>query len=134
MLFGLTPSFREWTEARAVSPVGYYSMIPTHQIQGSVFANLPVPEVQGQSGGGGVPPVLLLLLWTLGSESWKIAFGSPKCCCVMPPVPKNYVRHSWEMKKMHTAELLCFLKEGLRFERSRLTLLKQSQMDYIRWQ
>ena len=89
MLFGLTPSFREWTEARAVSPVGYYSMIPTRQIQGSVFVNLPVPEVQGQSGGGGVPPVLLLLLQTLGSESWKIAFGSPKCCCVTPPVPRT---------------------------------------------
>ena len=56
MLFGLTPSFREWTEARALSPVGYHSMIPTHQIQGSVFADLPVPEVQGQRGAEGGGP------------------------------------------------------------------------------
>lgn len=93
MLFGLTPSFREWTEARALSPVSYHSMIPIHQIQGSIFADLPVPEVQGPSGvvggGVGVPPVLLLLLWTSGSESWTIAFGSPKCCCVTLPVPRT---------------------------------------------
>lgn len=47
------------------------------------------PKRVGRVGGVGVPPVLLLLLWTSGSESWTIAFGSPKCCCVTPPVPRT---------------------------------------------
>ena len=42
-----------------------------------------------RGGEGGVPPVLLLLLWMLGSESWKTAFGSPECCSVTSPVPRT---------------------------------------------
>lgn len=95
MLFRLTPSFREWTEARALSPVSYHSMIPTHPnprqcICRSACTRGPRSKRGGRGGwGGGSLQCYFCCYGHQAVRAGQLLFGSPKCCCVTPPVPRT---------------------------------------------